>query len=101
KPDGSGWGEESACDAGKTCLGGKCLSLCEADIKYNTNVGCEYWSVDLDNDPVHNPVLPNQPTPEMFPHRVVISNPGNGPPTVTFTVKTTCADGSACSPGQL
>lgn len=98
--DGSGYGEEQPCGPDTTCLGGKCLSLCEADIKYNTNVGCEYWSVDLDNDPTHHPALPNQPTPEMFPHSVVISNPSSGDATVTFTVHVQCADGSACSPSK-
>ncbi len=98
KPDGSGFGAETACDEGKTCVGGHCVSLCEADIKYNTNVGCEYWSVDLDNDPTHNPAFPAQPTPEMFPHSVVISNPGKSSAVMTFTVHVGCADGSKCTP---
>ncbi len=97
--DGSGYGDPVPCEAGTTCTAGRCLNLCEADIKQNTNVGCEYWSVDLDNDPTHNPALPNQPTPEMFPHSVVISNPNDSPVTVTFSLHVACADGSACAPG--
>lgn len=98
--DGSGFEAEQSCGPDTTCLGGKCMSLCEADIKYNTNVGCEYWSVDLDNDPTHHPAFPNNPTPEMFPHSVVISNPSSGDASVTFSVKVRCADGSACSPSK-
>lgn len=96
--DGSAWGSEESCQPGTTCVGGQCLSLCEADIKYNTNVGCEYWSVDLNNDPTHHPLFPENPTPEMFPHSVVISNPGTSDAMVTFTVHVSCADGTPCSP---
>ncbi len=98
-PDGSGYGEPEDCELGKTCVGGMCLSLCEADIKQNTNVGCQYWAVDLDNDKTHNPAFPNQPTPEMFPHSVVIGNPGESDVVMTFSVKVSCADGSGCAPG--
>ncbi len=97
--DGSGYGPTMNCAIGKTCVGGKCMSLCEADIKQNTNVGCQYWSVDLDNDPTHHPLLPNQPTPEMFPHSVVISNPGDSDAVMTFSVIVGCANGTTCSPG--
>jgi hypothetical protein len=96
--DGSGWGEVQNCGLGKNCVGGKCMTLCEADIKHNTNVGCQYWSVDLDNDPTHHPLFPNQPTPEMFPHSVVIGNPNNSPVSMTFSVVVSCPDGSTCSP---
>jgi len=98
-PDGSGYGEPVDCEIGKTCVGGMCMSLCEADIKQNTNVGCLYWAVDLDNDKTHNPAFPSQPTPEMFPHSVVIGNPGGSDVVMTFSIRTTCADGSQCSPG--
>ena len=99
KADGSGFEPEQQCEVG-TCTGGKCLTLCETNIKFTSNIGCEYWSVDLDNDTIHNPVLPNQLTPEMFPHSVIITNPNDGVASVTFTVAVTCADGSACSPTE-
>ncbi|MFH1531634.1 MAG: IgGFc-binding protein [Pseudomonadota bacterium] len=97
-PDGSGYGPTQDCDIDKTCIGGKCMSLCEADLKQNTNVGCQYWAVDLDNDKTHHPLFPSQPTPEMFPHSVVISNPGDADVVMTFSVVVGCADGSACAP---
>jgi hypothetical protein len=99
-PDGSGWGQPTACGVGETCTGGACLSLCEADIKQNTNVGCQYWAVDLDNDKTHHPLFPQNPTPEMFPHSVVISNPGAGPVSVKFSVAVKCASGNACQASQ-
>jgi len=97
-PDGSGWGEVQACAVGQTCAGDRCLSLCEADIKQNTNVGCQYWAVDLDNDKTHNPAYPNQPTPEMFPHSVVISNPGTSDVSMTFSVVVSCQNDTFCQP---
>jgi hypothetical protein len=97
--DGLSFGPETPCEKGTACIGGKCLSLCDSDIKLNSNVGCDYWSVDLDNDPINNPALPNQPTPEMFPHSVVISNTGLVDAEVTFTVHMQCPDGQPCAPG--
>lgn len=49
KGDGSGWEFVATCSAGQACIAGKCQSLCSGDIKFNTNVGCDYWAVDLDN----------------------------------------------------
>jgi hypothetical protein len=97
-PDGSGYGDPVDCELGKTCVGGMCMSLCEADIKQNTNVGCQYWAVDLDNDKTHHPLYPANPTPEMFPHSVVISNPGDSDVVMTFSIMESCPDGSPCSP---
>ncbi|MBM4370180.1 MAG: IgGFc-binding protein [Deltaproteobacteria bacterium] len=97
-PDGSGWGPPEECEPGRVCVGGYCLSACESDIKQNTNVGCQYWAVDLDNDPTHNPAYPNQPTPEMFPHSVVISNPGDADVVMSFSVFMRCPNGDPCEP---
>jgi hypothetical protein len=97
-PDGSGYGPAQDCAGGMSCVGGACVSLCEADLKQNTNTGCQYWSVDLDNDPTHNPAYPNQPTPEMFPHSVVISNPNDTDVTMTFSVVVACASDTFCAP---
>lgn len=47
--DGSGWEFVATCSPGQACIAGKCQSLCSGDIKFNTNVGCDYWAVDLDN----------------------------------------------------
>ncbi len=95
-PDGSAYGDATDCKTGSYCFGGKCVSLCEQGVKFGGNVGCEYWSVDLDNDPGAVPL--STVVPEMVPHSVVISNPGQFDATMTFTIQATCADGSVCAP---
>ena len=48
--DGTAWVIAKDCSAnGLTCLGGLCVNPCDGDFKSNTNVGCDYWAVDLDN----------------------------------------------------
>lgn len=50
KSDGSGFALLNDCDAkGLTCLAGVCVNPCASDLKSNTNVGCDYYAVDLDN----------------------------------------------------
>ena len=48
----------ATCDArsGHACFDGACVSGCEAAAASQSNVGCEFWSVDLDqSDGVTNP----------------------------------------------
>lgn len=42
---------ETICDTttGTACRAGGCLHLCQAAADQRSNVGCEYWAVDLDN----------------------------------------------------
>lgn len=49
--DGSSWEVQQACDesAGEACRGGFCNNLCNDASRGRSNVGCEYWAVDLDN----------------------------------------------------
>lgn len=98
--DGSGFGAQTDCKSGAVCLGGTCLSLCESNLKIASNVGCEYWSVDLDNDPSAPPLggNPDGLTPEMVPHSVVIANPGIYDAKLTFTLQSSCLDGAMCAP---
>lgn len=98
--DGQGWSAPEPCKSGAACFGGKCVSLCESTLKISSNIGCEYWSVDLDNDR-SLPPIPNKQgvSPEMIPHSVVITNPGIADAEITFTLMSYCADGSQCSPG--
>jgi len=50
KPDGSGYELLEDCEAtGGQCMLGVCLSPCSGDLKANTNVGCGFFAVDLDN----------------------------------------------------
>ncbi|MEC9071892.1 MAG: hypothetical protein VX938_05905, partial [Myxococcota bacterium] len=49
--DGESWEEQKNCSEegdGLMCLSGQCVDPCSSDFKFNTNIGCEYWAVDLD-----------------------------------------------------
>jgi IgGFc binding protein len=69
-------GETSArvdeCDvtAAEACRGGSCTNLCTLAAEQRSNVGCEYWAVDLDNA-VAGPTL--NAAAQQF--AVVVSNP--------------------------
>jgi hypothetical protein len=48
---GQSWQTTQACDvaSGFACRSGSCLQLCNQASAELSNVGCEYWGVDLDN----------------------------------------------------
>ena len=50
-PTGQTWQAGMACDVttGYACRSGACVQLCEQASAEQSNVGCEYWGVDLDN----------------------------------------------------
>lgn len=54
--DGSGYERGETCDAevGEACRDGSCLNLCAQAADHRSNVGCEYWAVDLDNAMVND-----------------------------------------------
>ena len=51
--DGLSWVYERTCDrdAGETCdpVSGVCINPCARATSERSNIGCEYWAVDLDN----------------------------------------------------
>ncbi|MBM4370093.1 MAG: IgGFc-binding protein [Deltaproteobacteria bacterium] len=75
------WDEPVNCGAGLSCVGGKCMSQCLNDPKWNNSyIGCEYWTLDLDNYP--DPFSPTQP--DEAPHGIILGNPGTATATITF-----------------
>ena len=58
-------------ETGKICHLGQCIDLCKANAKFTTNLGCEYWPVDLEQPPKE----PNDNMdPENAPFAVVVGN---------------------------
>ncbi len=50
RPDGSGYDPGTVCTGdGKACRKGVCDDLCAVARTQKSNIGCEYWAVDLDN----------------------------------------------------
>lgn len=49
--DGSAWQAVEECDiaAGHACVDARCQHLCDSASVLGTNIGCEYFAVDLDN----------------------------------------------------
>jgi hypothetical protein len=80
--DNGEWDPPTPCPQGLLCVGGKCLSQCLSDPKWNNSyIGCEYWSVDLDNYP--DPFSPTQPDEAI--HGLILGNPGTAAAEVIFT----------------
>lgn len=50
-PDGTPGAKIKDCDLAKAerCVAGKCMNACDAVAASPSNVGCEFWAVDLDN----------------------------------------------------
>jgi hypothetical protein len=69
---GAGFSAETTCDveAGLACRNGACSHLCGAAIEQKSNVGCEYWAVDLDNARIDDAL---NAAAQQF--AVVVSNP--------------------------
>ncbi|HVH99263.1 MAG TPA: IgGFc-binding protein [Enhygromyxa sp.] len=73
--DGTQWNAPADCGAGESCSLGECVSACELAAATKSNVGCEFWAVDMEN-------LPPRDT---YTYAVAISNPSfDDPATVSF-----------------
>ena len=83
-PEGSAWEVAQDCALKDlACLGGLCVDPCGADVKSNTNVGCDYWGVDLDNAQVPcGPVLCDA---QNMQYSIIISNTKTSNAEVTIT----------------
>ena len=66
-------------DEGKTCDGGACLDACQVVEGQPSNVGCQFWAVDLDQQDGLN-------DPASAPWGVALSNAGQGKANVTIEI---------------
>ncbi len=71
------------CDvaAGMVCYHGACTSACQVAADQPSNVGCEFWAVDLDQQDGFN-------DPASAPWGVALSNVGATPAKVTIEINT-------------
>ena len=78
--DGMSQSAPITCPNDTLCTNGQCKTMCELGKYRSSYVGCEYWTLDLDQhpDPTQNP------KPDSIPHSVVISNPNDRPATIAF-----------------
>jgi hypothetical protein len=69
----------ASCDPseGRACRGGQCRQLCDEAEAVKSNVGCEYWAVDLDNAMIDDT---SNAAAQQF--AVVVSNPQPDVPVV-------------------
>lgn len=98
KQDGSGWELEENC-AG-VCIAGLCVSPCVDDPKLS-NVGCDYWAVDLDNAAETDPMgITHDAENQQF--AVVVSNTSaDSAAEVTVSSASGVASSATVQPGAL
>jgi hypothetical protein len=80
-PDGQSDKTIEVCDvdAGMVCSFGACTTLCQIAAEQPSNVGCEFWAVDLDQQDGFG-------DPASAPWGVAISNAGSGKADITIEI---------------
>ena len=81
------WKKTATCPESADCVNGLCLDPCASDVKLNTNQGCDYYAVDLENS-TSEPFEAGAPTAADAQFAVIVSNP-NGKTPITVTVHET------------
>ncbi len=88
RADGSAWDVERTCLADEVCSGaglaGTCRGACAEAIANRSNIGCEYWAVDLDNAEARGGLIEEDAWSEQF--AVAIANPSAQPAQVRIFV---------------
>lgn len=81
--DGEPGAVTEACDVANAmlCRNGACVSACQTAENQPSNVGCEFWAVDLDQQDALN-------DPASAPWGVALSNVGESPARVTVEINT-------------
>jgi len=79
--DGTGGELVEMCGPDETCSNGACKTPCEAALDHPSNVGCDFWAVDLDNEASN--LASGNAAAQQF--AVVVANNNEYPVTVTVT----------------
>ena len=98
RPDGTVAELKETCDAskGEACREGGCMNLCSLAAKQRSNVGCEYWPVDLDNAMID---ATSNASAQQF--AVVVSNPQPDLPVVVKVWQDDGAPGDPPAPYEI
>ncbi|MDB4959946.1 MAG: hypothetical protein JWO36_7515, partial [Myxococcales bacterium] len=80
---GTGGTHVKDCPADAVCSGGDCKTPCDAALDHPSNVGCEFWAVDLDNEAFTLNGITNNAASAQF--AIVAANNNDYPVTVTIT----------------
>ena len=62
---GTAFEDEQMCQGSDVCFGGTCISQCEAAEAIKSNIGCEFWAVDM----------ANLPPRDAYTYSIVVANP--------------------------
>lgn len=80
--DGSDFGPPQDCETGQQCADNLCQDLCTLNQKISSYIGCEYWSLDLDNydDATfqEHAIVVSNPNPELTAS-ILITRPNGAP----------------------
>jgi len=97
-PDGTFGAVLSTCDpsVGEACREGSCPNLCQRAGEERSNVGCEYWAVDLDNANID---ATSNAAAQQF--AVVVSNPQPDVPVTVRIFQDDGAPGDAPAPLEI
>lgn len=79
--EGTGGTLVEACGADEVCSNGACKTPCEAALDHPSNIGCDFWAADLDNE-ASNIASSNA---QVQPMAIVVANNNDYPVTVTVT----------------
>lgn len=95
---GDGYSATGSCDptSAEACRAGACVNLCKEAQTLRSNVGCEYWAVDLDNANVGTSL---NAAAQQF--AVVVSNPQPDVPVAVVIERDDTAPGDDNEPLQV
>ncbi len=98
KSDGTAETPGDLCDvaSGFACQGGTCANLCQEAATEKSNVGCEYWAVDLDNAMIDDA---DNAAGQTF--AVVVSNPHSNAPVTVRIARDDSDPGGPASPMEI